>query len=292
MLGRPNVGKSSIINALLDEKVAAVSEKPQTTRNAIRCIYTTDKEQIVFLDTPGIHKPKHALGDFMLKEAENALAQVDLVCFVVEAQDRTIGEKEEMIISVLSELKLPIVLVINKIDKLNNMDYVQKTSKLYTDRLSPVSVVSVSASKKINLELLISEISKFLPHQPAIYPADILMDSTERFLAAEVIREKIFHFTEDEVPHGVAVVIDDFKSPDEYPDMRVAKIRATIVVDRPGQKGIIIGKGGLKLKTIGTEARLELEKKFGYPVFLELWVKVKPNWRKSLEELRRLGYGF
>ena len=292
MLGRPNVGKSSIINALLDEKVAAVSEKPQTTRNAIRCIYTTNNEQIVFVDTPGIHKPKHALGDFMLKEAENALSQVDLVCFVVEAQDRTIGEKEEMIISVLSELKLPVVLVINKIDKLNNMDYVQKASKLYTDRISPVSVVSISASKKINLELLISEISRFLPHQPAIYPADILMDSTERFLAAEVIREKIFHFTEDEVPHGVAVVIDDFKSPDEYPDMRVAKIRATIVVDRPGQKGIIIGKGGLKLKAIGTEARLELEKKFGYPVFLELWVKVKPNWRKSLEELRRLGYGF
>ena len=292
LLGRPNVGKSSLINALIGEKVAAVSSKPQTTRNAIRCIYTTDGYQLVIVDTPGIHKPKHALGDFMMQEAEDALGQVDAVCFVVEAGDQSIGDKEEMILGVLSQVSLPVVLAVNKIDKLANPKLYTKTSDLYLERLQPAAVVPVSAADGTNLKLLADELSKLLPEQAAIYPEDMVMDSTERFLAAEVIREKIFQMTEEEVPHGTAVVVDEFRSPDEYPDLKTARIRATIVVDRDGQKGIIIGKGGAKLKAIGSAARKDLEKKFGYPVFLQLWVKVKPGWRKSAEELRRLGYSF
>lgn len=292
LLGRPNVGKSSIINALLGEKVAAVSPKPQTTRNAVRCIYTTEHEQIVFVDTPGIHKPQHALGNFMMQEATDALGQVDLVCYVVEASDRSIGEKDEMILGVLGALNLPVILVINKIDQLSDSEHYIKAADLYSQRVSPAAVIPVSAKSNTNLDVMAGKISEHLPVQPAIYPEDMLMDSTERFLAAEVIREKIFYFTEEEVPHGVAVLVEEFKSPEEFPELKTCEIRATIIVDRPGQKGIIIGKSGSKLKTIGTAARKDLEKKFGHPVFLQLWVKVKPGWRKSQEELRRLGYSF
>ncbi len=292
LLGRPNVGKSSIINALLKEKVAAVSPKPQTTRNAVRCIYSAEDKQIVFVDTPGIHKPKHALGDFMMQEATDALAQVDAVCFVVEAGDRSIGEKEQIIIEALKGLKLPIIMAVNKVDRLSDIEHHTKTSELYKKELNISAVVPISASKSINLELLADTISEYLPKQPPLYPEDMLMDSTERFLAAEVIREKVFRYTDEEVPHGTAVIIDEFKSPDEYPDMKIGEIRATIIVDRPGQKGIIIGKNGSKLKEIGSAARKDLETKFGYPIFLQLWVKVKPGWRKSPEELRRLGYSF
>ena len=292
LLGRPNVGKSSIINTLLKEKVAAVSSKPQTTRNAIRCILTTEKEQIIFVDTPGIHKPKHVLGDFMVKEAAKTLSQVDVICFVVEAGDRTIGEKEEIILEFLSNSTVPIVLAVNKIDKFSDQEVFWKTVEMYETRISPAAVVPLSAKKSVNMDVLIETLSGMLPMQPPIYPADMLMDATERFLAAEVIREKILNFTDQEVPHGTAVVVEEFKSPEEYPELKTCEIRATIVVDREGQKAIIIGRSGAKLKTIGMAARKELEEKFGYPIYLQLWVKVKPGWRKSQEELRRLGYSF
>ena len=292
LLGHPNVGKSSIINALLKEKVAAVSPKPQTTRNAIRCIYTTDNEQIVFVDTPGIHKPQHALGDFMMKEATDALAQVDAICFVVDAGDRSIGEKEQMILEILPEVNLPVVLAVNKVDKLSDPEHFWKTAELYEERIHPAAIVPISAKTGLNLDVLAEKISALLPEQEAIYPEEMIMDSTERFLAAEIIREKIFNFTEEEVPHEVAVFVEEFKSPDEFPELKMCEIRATIIVDRPGQKGIIIGKSGSKLKTIGSAARRELEQKFGHQVYLQLWVKVKPGWRKSPEELRRLGYSF
>lgn len=292
LLGRPNVGKSSIINTLLKEKVAAVSSKPQTTRNAIRCILTTEKEQIIFVDTPGIHKPKHVLGDFMVKEAAKTLSQVDVICFVVEAGDRTIGEKEEIILEFLSNFTVPIVLAVNKIDKFSDQEVFWKTVEMYETRISPAAVVPLSAKKSVNMDVLIETLSGMLPMQPPIYPADMLMDTTERFLAAEVIREKILNFTDQEVPHGTAVVVEEFKSPEEYPELKTCEIRATIVVDREGQKAIIIGRSGAKLKTIGMAARKELEEKFGYPIYLQLWVKVKPGWRKSQEELRRLGYSF
>ena len=292
LLGRPNVGKSSMINTLLKEKVAAVSSKPQTTRNAIRCILTTEKEQIIFVDTPGIHKPKHVLGDFMVKEAAKALSQVDVICFVVEAGDRTIGEKEELILEFLSGSSVPVVLAVNKIDKFSDQEVFWKTVEMYETRISPAAVVPISAKKGVNMDVLIETLSGMLPMQPPIYPADMLMDTTERFLAAEVIREKILNFTDQEVPHGTAVVVEEFKSPEEYPVLKTCEIRATIIVDREGQKAIIIGRSGAKLKTIGMAARKELEEKLGYPIYLQLWVKVKPGWRKSQEELRRLGYSF
>lgn len=290
LLGRPNVGKSSIINALIESKVVAVSSKAQTTRNAVRCIYTTDKEQIVFVDTPGIHMPKHALGEFMIQEVNEALMQVDLVCFVIEAADRSIGKKEEMILEALGTVNIPVILIVNKIDKFKDKDAYKKAVEPYTTRLNPLAIVPVSASEKKNLKTMTKEIAKYLPEQPMIYPEEMIMDSTERFLAAEIIREKIFNYTEDEVPHSVAVLIDEYKTPDEFPELKTARIRATIIVDKPGQKGIIIGKGGSKLKLIGSAARKDLEENLGMKVFLQLWVKVKPGWKKSEEELRRLGY--
>lgn len=290
LLGRPNVGKSSIINALLKEHVAAVSPKPQTTRNAVRCILSNETEQIVFVDTPGVHKPRHELGKFMLKEITDALSQVDVVCFVVEAGDRSIGEKEKVILSALAASGLPVVLAVNKIDKYPTDDYYLGAAEVYSEALRPAAVVPISAVSGKNLDMLTEKLADLLPEQPPIYPEDMLMDSTERFLAAEVIREKIFLATDEEVPHGVAVVVEEFKSPDEYPELKVCEIRADIIVERPGQKGIIIGKNGAKLKEIGSAARKDLEEKFGYSVYLQLWVKVKPNWKKSQDELRRLGY--
>jgi len=292
LLGRPNVGKSSIINALIKTKVAAVSPKPQTTRNAVRCIYTAENMQIIFVDTPGVHKPKHALGDFMMHEITESLPNVDVVCFVVEAGDYSIGSKEQMIIDMLLPLKLPVILAVNKIDILSKTELYTKTSEVYESVIHPKAVIPVSAIKDVNLADLTAAIRSFLPIQPPIYPEDMIMDSTERFLAAEVIREKIFRLTDDEIPHSVAVLVEEYKTPDEFQQMKTCKIRATIVVEKAGQKGIIIGKNGTKIKTIGTLARKELEKNLGYPVFLELWVKVKPGWRKSPDELRRLGYCF
>lgn len=292
LLGRPNVGKSSLINAMIKEKVAAVSPKPQTTRNAVRCIFSNDNMQIVFVDTPGMHTPKHILGEFMIKEITDALMCVDAVCFVVEAGDRTIGAKERQLVDMLSQLNLPVIMALNKTDLLEQPKFIDKTIQLYEEALHPTAIVPVSAFNGKNLDTLASKIASVLPVQEPIYPQDMLMDTTEKFLAAEVIREKIFLLTEEEVPHSVAVVIDEYKTPDEYPKLKTARISATIVVDRAGQKGIIIGKGGKMLKEIGSAARVELEHRTGYPVFLQLWVKVKNNWRKSEDEMRRLGYSF
>ena len=290
LLGRPNVGKSSIINALLKEKVAAVSPKPQTTRNAVRCIYTSEHEQIIFVDTPGIHMPRHALGEFRMKEAEESLMTVDAVCYVVEAQDRAVSEKDAVVLKMLETLPIPVILAVNKTDKSASPEEYKKAAAVYQDLVKPVAVIPVSARKGTGLAELAAAISAQLPVQPAIYDEDILMDTTERFLAAEIIREKILLHTQEEVPHSVAVVIDEFKSPDEYPELKICTIRATIIADRQGHKGIIIGKNGSMLRRIGSDAREELEKRMGQKVFLELWVKVKPDWRKSPEELRRIGY--
>ncbi len=292
LVGRPNVGKSSLINALLREKVAAVSSKPQTTRNAVRCILTTDAHQIVFVDTPGVHVPRNALGEFMMQEVADALAGVDVLCFIVEA-GQAAGEREEEILAVLERAAVPIVLVANKVDRLRDKSGEERFWKYLAplqERLRPAAVVPVSATAGTNLDVLQEEIAKLLPEGEPIYPADMLMDTTERFLAEEIIREKIFEVTEQEVPHSVAVVVEEFKSPDEFPELKRATIRANILVERPGQKGILIGDGGGKLKAIGTAARLEMVERFGWPVHLELWVKVKPGWRKTRLEVERAGY--
>ena len=292
LVGKPNVGKSSIINAILQEKALAVSQKPQTTRNAIRCIYTTDNEQIVFVDTPGIHTAKHDLGKYMRQEAIETLNQADLVCLVVEAGSYAVSNREENIIELLVPINVPKILIVNKVDILHDINFYKKTAKLYNAKIVFSEIIPFSAKEGYNLEGLVTKISSYLPAQPIIYEKDMLMDTTERFLAAEIIREKILQYTQDEVPHSVAVLVDEFKSPIEYPERKTAKIRATIIVDRDGQKGIIIGKKGSMLKDIGSAARIDLEKKFAYPVYLDLWVKVKPGWRQSIDELRRLGYVF
>ena len=289
MVGAPNTGKSSIINALLREKAAAVSDKPQTTRNAVRCVLSAEEYQIVIVDTPGIHKPKYALGEFMARETESALESVDAVCFVVEA-GRPLGDMGGEICSRLERSGLPIVLAANKIDRLRCPEDFWKFLPPLTERIKPSAVVPVSALNGTNVDALRAEMIKLMPEGAPIYPDDVLMDATERFLASEIIREKIFEATEQEVPHSVAVVIEEFRSPDEYPELRRASIRADIVVERPGQKGILIGESGSKLKAIGTAARIEMEDRFGYPVNLRLWVKVKPMWRKSFAGVAGMGY--
>ena len=213
LVGRPNVGKSSLINALLREKVAAVSSCPQTTRSAVRCVLTTDEHQIVLVDTPGVHKPKHALGEFMMKEASGAIGMVDVICFVVDAGHGPGRVCEEPLDS-LAGCGIPVILVPNKIDRVRNMEVFWKYLALLQDRVRPVSVVPVSAMNGTNLDVLKSEMARLLPEGERIYPDDILMDATERFLAEEIIREKIIGLTEQEVPHSVAVVVEEFKNPE------------------------------------------------------------------------------
>ncbi|MDR1916440.1 MAG: GTPase Era [Synergistaceae bacterium] len=289
LVGRPNVGKSSIINALLREKVAAVSSKPQTTRRSVRCILSTDEYQMVIVDTPGLHEPRHELGEFMMREAESAMERVDAICFVTEAGKR-MGAEEDEIARRIARLGIPVALIVNKVDRLRDKEDFWRYLGDITDILKPAALVPLSAKEGINLDVLRHELSRLLPEGDFIYPEDVLMDTTERFLAEEIIREKIFELTEQEVPHSVAVVVEEFKSPDEYPELKRMEIRANIIVERAGQKGIVIGERGAKLKSIGTDSRLEMERRFGYPIFLQLWVKVKPGWRKSKLEMERVGY--
>jgi GTP-binding protein Era len=288
-VGAPNAGKSSIINALLGAKAVAVSGKPQTTRNAVRCVLTEGDYQIVVIDTPGIHKPRYALGEFMDREISSALESVDAVCLVADAS-RDISEDAEMIYSRIENIRTPIIIAANKIDKLRSPEDYKKIIAPITARIKPAAIVPVSAKEGTNLDALKREIASLLPEGEAIYPADVLMDATERFLAEEIIRERVFESTEQEVPHSVAVVVEEFKSPAEYPGMTRAEIRADIIVERPGQKGILIGEGGSKLKAIRQRAKTEMEDAFGCPVALSLWVRVKPQWRKTAEGIRQSGY--
>ncbi|MDR3165550.1 MAG: GTPase Era [Synergistaceae bacterium] len=289
LIGPPNAGKSSIINALLGEKLAAVSDKPQTTRNAVRCVLTTERYQIIVIDTPGLHKPKYALGAFMAGEIEKALGTVDAACLVVDVT-KPLDDSVREISERMARSGVPLVLAANKIDKLRDREDFWKYLEMFQAKLRPSSVVPVSALKGTNIGELGNELAKYLPEGSAIYDGDVLMDATERFLAAEIIRERVFEAAEQEVPHGTAVVIEEFKSPDEYPDMKRISIRADIIVERPGQKGILIGRGGRMLKKIKTESKRDIERRFGWPVTLDLWVKVRPGWRKSNEGMKMAGY--
>jgi GTP-binding protein Era len=291
LTGPPNAGKSSIVNALLREHAAAVSSKPQTTRNAVRCVFTTDEYQMILIDTPGTHRPRYALGRFMMEEIGRALESADAICFVVEAGHEAAGVLDG-IYPRLEKTGVPVVLAVNKIDRLRGKDedVFWRFLEPIQERLKPASVVPVSALEGINLDVLASELSKFLPEGGVIYPDDVLMDATERFLAAEIIRERIFESAKQEVPHSVAVIVEEFKSPDEYPELSRIEARANIIVERPGQKGILIGSEGTKLKAITAEARRAMESRFGCPVSLRLWVKVKPQWRRSTAGIRDAGY--
>ncbi|EFC92106.1 GTP-binding protein Era [Dethiosulfovibrio peptidovorans DSM 11002] len=291
VVGRPNVGKSSLVNALLRCKATIVSPKPQTTRNRIRCIADVEGGQIVFTDTPGIHKPQHRLGEAIVDSALVALDDADLILYVISAQDEGITGQDRHIIERLKNSNTPVIMVINKVDLLGS-----KKAKIlplidtYRKKLNPMDVLPVSAREDINLETLMDFILEHIPEGPPMYMEDMLIDRSSRFLAAEIIREQVLLRTDQEVPHSVAVEILEYKSPEEYPERRDTYIRGVIFVERRGQKLILLGSGGEKMKEIGTAAREALESFLGGKVFLDLWIKVRKDWRNSESEIRRLGY--
>lgn len=284
IVGRPNVGKSTLLNRIVGQKIAIMSDKAQTTRNKIQGVYTTDTTQIVFIDTPGIHKPKHRLGDYMVEAAYSALHEVEVVLFMVAA-DQKRGKGDDMIIERLKKLSVPVYLVINKIDKIHPNDLLEQIDD-FKAQMDFAQIIPISATQGNNFETLMSELEKSMPLGPQYFPEDQITDHPEYFVVSELIREKILQLTRDEVPHSVAVVIDSMK---RKPDEKV-QIQATIIIERDSQKGIIIGKGGSMLKKIGTQARKDIEKLLGDKVYLELWVKVQKDWRDKQVYLTDFGY--
>ena len=285
VIGRPNVGKSTLINKIIGHKIAIMSDKPQTTRSRIQCILTQDDAQIIFLDTPGIHKPKFKLGEYMLKAAESTLKEVDLIFFVIDAAEK-FGGGEKYILERLENVTSPVILVINKIDLISRAE-VLPIIESYSARKKFASIIPISAVDGTNLDTLIDEAKKFLPEGPKYYPADMITDQPERLIIAELIREKILNVTEDEVPHSIAVNVEEMKkrkNGDTY-------IRAVIYVERESQKGIIIGSKGSMLKNVGALARPEIQMLIGGKVFLDLWVKVKKDWRDRVGAIQEFGLG-
>ena len=284
ILGRPNVGKSTFLNRVVGQKIAIMSDKAQTTRNKIQGIYTEDDAQIVFIDTPGIHKPHSRLGDFMVESALSTLNEVDAVLFMGNATQKR-GRGDDFIIERLKNVKKPIYLVINKIDQIHP-DKLLQIMDDYRNTLDYAEVFPISALEGNNCPELIESLVNTLPEGPQYYPADQITDHPERFIAGELIREKVLELTREEVPHSVAVVVDRI----HREDAEKVLVQATIVVERNSQKGIIIGKGGKMLKQIGVKARKDIELMLGDKVYLELWVKVQPNWKDRQVDLQALGY--
>ena len=285
IVGRPNAGKSTLTNGLIGEKIAIMSDRPQTTRNKIMCILNTDNAQIMFLDTPGIHKPHHKLGEYMVRTAESTLKEVDVILFVIDVSEKR-GAGENYILELLQKVKTPVILVANKIDKLQDKSKLFNIINEYTALYNFAAVVPVSALEDTEFPGLVAEITKHLPEGPDYFPDDMITDQPERVIAAEMIREKVLRSTRDEVPHSIAVEVDEFKvreNEDVY-------IRATIFVERESQKGIVIGAKGSLLKKIGQQARKDIEALLGCKVFLELWVKVKADWRNKDKALKQFGY--
>ncbi|WP_374047200.1 GTPase Era [uncultured Phascolarctobacterium sp.] len=285
IVGRPNVGKSTLTNGLIGEKIAIMSDRPQTTRNKIMCIMNTDNAQIMFLDTPGIHKPQHKLGQYMVRAAESTLHEVDVILFVVDVSEKR-GAGEDYILEQLRKVKTPVILVANKIDKLADKGKLFSIIESYTKDFTFAAVVPVSALQDTEFPGLVTEITRYLPEGPAYFPEDMITDQPERVIAAEMIREKVLRLTRDEVPHSIAVEIDEFKVRDNDD----IYIRANIFVERESQKGIVIGAKGSLLKKIGEQARRDIESLLGNKVFLDLWVKVKPDWRNKDKALKQFGY--
>ena len=282
IIGRPNVGKSTLLNRLLGQKVAIVSDKPQTTRNQIRGILTLPHAQVVFVDTPGMHKPFHCLGEYMMREVRGALGDVDLVLLVVDGSQRP-GEGDRYIAAELADTKVPSLLVINKGDKLGPAEWVTSYEAL-SDFLDTVVVSAVTGQ---GLSDLVGKLIQRLSPGPQYYPDDMVSDQPLKFLLGEYIREKVLELTREEVPHAVAVEVEEVSPRD---DRDLTDIRATIYVERDSQKGIIIGKGGRMLRSIGQLARGEMEALLDCQVNLQLWVKVKKDWREQESALRSLGY--
>ena len=281
IVGRPNVGKSTLLNALLGEKIAITSDKPQTTRNKIIGIVNQQNAQLVFMDTPGIHKPMHKMNEAMVKTALATYSEVDVILMLVEATERP-GGGDRFIIETLSQVKTPVFLLINKVDLIKKdalLPLIQEYSTLYKF----AEIIPVSALKK-DLGDLLDIVLKRLPVGPKYFPDDQLTDQPERFVVAEMIREKVFELTKDEIPYSTAVVIEEMKE-----EPAITRITAIIYVERDSQKGILIGKGGAMLKQIGTLARRDAEKLLGTKIFLQLWVKVKKGWRDDDHMLRDVG---
>ncbi|MCF6514986.1 GTPase Era [Lactobacillus sp. S2-2] len=284
IVGRPNVGKSTFLNRVIGQKIAIMSDKAQTTRNKIQGVYTTDDSQIVFIDTPGIHKPKNKLDQFMDDSAISSLKEVDAVLFMVSASE-TRGAGDNYIINQLKEVKQPIYLIINKIDEINPNDLLP-IMETYKKALNWKDVFPISALNGNNVNDLLEAISNDLPEGPQYYPEDQITDHPERFVIAELIREKVLQLTRQEIPHSVAIDIGSIKTDDNG----LVNIEANIIVERKGQRGIIVGKGGEVLKRIGTLARKDIENLLGSRVYLSLWVKISPGWRDKDVALNRLGY--
>lgn len=285
LIGRPNVGKSTLMNSLIGEKVAIMSNKPQTTRNKIRGILTNDQGQVIFLDTPGIHKPHSKLGEQLVKMAQNTFQEVDLILFLVDAYEG-LGAGDRYIIQHLKRVQTPVFLVVNKIDRVHPDDLLPFIDS-YRSLYSFEEVVPVSAFKGNNISTLLRLIMQYLPEGPMYYPSDQVTDHPEQFIVAEIIREKILHLTREEIPHSVAVIIEEMKL---RPNKKLLDIHAVIFAERESQKRILIGKQGKLLKEVGKLARKECEALLGYPIYLDLWVKVKKDWRNEQNMLRRLGY--
>ncbi|OAB43126.1 GTPase Era [Paenibacillus antarcticus] len=284
IVGRPNVGKSTLMNQVIGQKIAIMSDKPQTTRNKIHGVYTTDHNQIVFLDTPGIHKRQSKLGDFMNQTALNTLGEVEAVLFLVDAAEG-MGGGDRYIVEQLTNVRTPIILVLNKIDRIEPqalLPLIESYRKLYDF----AEIIPVSAKNGNNVNTLLKELEKYLPEGPQYYPADQITDHPEQFVCAELVREKILHLTREEIPHSIAVMIEDMK----VQDNGVVHISAVIFVERSSQKGIIIGKQGAMLKEIGQLARHDIQNLLGSKIFLEIWVKVKKDWRNQDRVLRDLGF--
>ncbi len=283
LIGRPNVGKSTLMNCLIGQKIAITSKKPQTTRNRIQTVYTSEEGQIIFVDTPGIHKAKNKLGDYMVHVAEHSLREVDVILWLVEPTDY-IGAGEQHIIEQLKKVKTPVILVVNKIDTVKK-EQLLASIDLYRKQLDFAEVVPVSALKKDNTGVLIAQIMKYLPYGPAFYDEDTITDQPTRQIVAELIREKVLRSIDEEIPHGVAVTIESMKY-----GKKLVDINATIICERDSHKGIIIGKGGQMLKKIGSMARTEIEDLLEQHVNLQLWVKVKKDWRDSDFLIKNFGY--
>ncbi|GAA0234187.1 GTPase Era [Metaclostridioides mangenotii] len=286
IVGRANVGKSTLMNNIVGEKIAIMSDKPQTTRNTIQAVYTDEESQVVFLDTPGIHKPKNKLGEVMVKAASDALKNVDVILFVVD-DSKSIGPGDRKIIEDLRESKTPIILIINKIDKLDQKEELFDLIEKYNKEGIFKEIVPLSALKGKNIDSLIKAIKVYLEEGPKYFPDDMITDQPERVLISELIREKVLHYISDEVPHGVAVEVERIKG---RKDKDLVDISAIIYCERDSHKGIIIGKNGRKLKGIGKSAREDMEFLLGSKVNLQLWVKVKENWRNLQNYINNFGY--
>lgn len=285
IIGRPNVGKSTLLNHIIGEKMAIVSDKPQTTRNKIQCIYTGDNFQIIFIDTPGIHKPKNKLGEYMVNISKETLAEVDVILWLVD-ESLELGPGDKFILEELKDIKTDKILVINKIDKLKTEE-IEIIKNNYKEFGIFKDIISLSAIKGKGVSSLIKAILKELPEGPQYFPADMITDQPERQIVAEIIREKALNYLDEEVPHGIAVGIELMR---QREDKDIIDVNATIYCERESHKGIIIGKNGRKLKGIGKSARQDIEALLGSQIYLELWVKVEKNWREKEKLIKYFGY--